>query len=318
MNLNKFLTKGLIVIGVLILGLIFFLTLNFNKTFDFTGGTIVSINTQNYTFEQAEKKVADVLNENDICSYTITRGTQTSNDDKVIIVKFAVNKDVEIVNQKIETELFAEFEYDSNNQNESRFIQLTSNVDSAVNYSTFLYAFLGIIALGVASSIYISARHGLSVGFSLFAQLVLDIGLTLALVLITRIAINAYVGVAIMGTACVSLVFSFVTLNALVNAAKQEKFAKVPNKEIAETVLKSQQKTLLIFAGVIIAFALILGLFIFKTFICPILILCLAVVSALFTSQTITPVLWANSYKYKKKMKKIGVDPKVNPDNAHI
>ena len=73
MNWTNYLKKGFATIAIILLGLIMFVAFGFNKSFDYTGGTIVSVTVQKSIQEQvAVKYVQDVMgahNNIDVCSF---------------------------------------------------------------------------------------------------------------------------------------------------------------------------------------------------------------------------------------------------------
>lgn len=314
MNLTKFLRNSAIVLGVLVLALIAFLVFNFNKSFDFTGGTIANINTTTYTQEQVTKSINDVMKENKISSYTLNFGDADENN--IVVLKYQISENVEATNINVEDDLYTIFGYDQDNSVESTYITLIGNVEAPYTSGVFYYALLAVLVLGVACAIYMFLRHNITSGFAMFAQLIIDIGLLFAALLIFRLEISSLTGVAIAATAIISLIMSFITLNNLNAASKEEKYSKTSNFEIAEIVTKNNVKSTFIIAVGLAVCSILVGALSLSNAVFTSLAICLGVVAAFFTSQYITPMLWASSYTRKTKTPK--AQKQVNPDNSHV
>ena len=193
MSWTNYLKKGIASLLVLALALVMFVAFGVNKSFDFSGGTIVSVNAKEYTQSQAVQKINTVFSEQSNLKIA-SMSVGTSNDEKVITIKYQVWGDVDATNLAVENGLFAAFGYDKQNAVEQNFITMTTNVQPAYNNAVLTYALLGALVALVAVAFYMWLRHGLSTAITLIASVVIDVLVALAIMVIFRIEMSANIG----------------------------------------------------------------------------------------------------------------------------
>lgn len=304
MNWTNYLKKGFATIAIILLGLIMFVAFGFNKSFDYTGGTIVSVTVEKSIQEQdAVKYVQDVMgahNNIDVCSFSVG----SSLDQKVITVKYAVNQNTSTTNSQILEELFTAFNYDQNNHVEKNFINMTTDVQPAYNSAVFTYALLGALIATIAAAVYMLLRLGLSSAVTLIATTIIDVLCGLALVAIFRIEISAHIGYAILAIATLSLVANSIMLSKLHETAHNPENKKLANTEIAENATQSLKKPLFVFVGIAAVVLSILAIFAFGIAGSAVLAVALSLISIFVTTQFINPTLWSIAYVHKVKKPK--------------
>jgi len=303
MNLIKFFKSGLASLLVLIIGLVLLFTVNFNKSFDFTGGTVITVNITNIEVNEAMGDINEVLSENGIKASYISMGENQTGT--CIIIKYQIFENQDTVNNNVENDLFEKFGYDKNDAMEANFIIMQTNTMPEFGVEIFTKAFLAVLISIIAAAIYMFARHNLTSGFTMIAIAILDLGIMIALTLIARVPINQYFGIVIMSTAVFSMYFSFMNLNTFNKNAKDEQFVKYSNKELVNLFVKDEFKR-----SAFIGLAVIITLIILSIWINDIgfasISLILGILACIFSSYFITPTLWALAFNRKfKKAKKV-------------
>lgn len=302
MNLVKFFKSGLASLLVLILGFVLLFTINFNKSFDFTGGTVVTVNTTNFEVDESMAKINEVLSKNNLkASYASIGENETGT---CAIIKYQIFTDVETVNENVKNDLFEKFGYNENDAMEVNFIIMQTNTTPEFSAEIFTKAFLAVLISIIAVAIYMFARHNLTSGFTMIAVAFLDLGIMITLTLIARIPINQYFGIVIMSTAVLSIYFSFMNLNTFNKNAKNEQFIKKTNKELVDISIKDEFKRSALIGITVIIALIILAIWINSIGFASISLI-LGVLACVFSSYFITPTLWSLAFNRKfKKVKK--------------
>ena len=303
MNLTKFFKSGLASALVLVIGLAVLLGFDFNRGYDFTGGTVVQVNTTTYELQDAKNKINNVLSENNLQAYSISANAveEGSADDVIITVKYQIFTNVNATNEAVLEDIYTAFGYNSADRN----VSMIGDLAGAYGTEVFVNAFLAVLVAVVACGIYLFARFNLATAFALIAQAIIDLGIMLAIVLIARIEISSMIGIAIIATTFISIMLGFVILNSLNRIANDTANAKKTNKEIAKLAFTEQSKNIFVFGLSIIVATLLLS------FICgdiangTLTAIAFGVLSCIFSALYITPTLWTLAYVKNIKQPKI-------------
>lgn len=312
MNLTKFLKAGLLTFLVLALGLVLYLTVDFNKSFDYTGGTVVSVSIKDTETSEAVEKINQALKDNNLNASSIVKG---ENENGVcFIIKYQIFENINIVNENFKNDLFQSFGYDITDALEESYIIIQTNTSPEFGTEILLKAFLAILVGLVAVALYMFARHNRTSGFAMIAVGILDLGLMLALTLISRLPISGYFIIAILGTVAFSIYASFMQLNTFNTNAKDEKLIKLSNGDITELSVNEQTKKIMYIAFALTASMLILGIWIGGMGF-TLLSLVLGLNVCVLSTRFITPALWALAFHRKtKKQKTISKSEKEIPE----
>lgn len=302
MNLTKFFKSGIATLIILALGLVLLFTMNFNKSFDYTGGTMISINTTEFEIVEAKNKVNEVLAENDLRASFISAGENDMGD--CLIVKYQIFENINKTNEKVRNDLFETFNYDSADILEEKYITMQTNAEPAYGAEIFIKAFLASLVAVVAVALYMVARHNLTSGFVMIAVAILDLGIMLSLTIIARIPISHYVGLAILGTIAVSISMSFLILNRINKNANDEKNVSLNNSQLVDMSAKENKNRNLYFGLAFIAALILIAIWVDGTASFMLLALILGILGCVFSSYYITPTLWARAYFRKIKKQK--------------
>lgn len=303
MSWTNYLKKGIASLLVLALALVMFVAFGVNKSFDFSGGTIVSVNAKEYTQSQAVEKINTVFSEQSNLKIA-SMSVGTSNDEKVITIKYQVWGDVDATNLAVENGLFDAFGYDKQDAVEQNFITMTTNVQPAYNNAVLTYALLGALVALLAVAFYMWLRHGLSTAITLIASVVIDVLVALAIMVIFRIEMSANIGYALTAVAGISVIFNVLMLYKLRANSLLEENKKKSNAEVVEITAQQSFKHSVIFLGGLAVMLLVFAIIAFGPAGSAVLMVALSLASVFVTTQFICPNLWQMAYVRKVRAKR--------------
>lgn len=307
MKITKFFKTGITHVIILAVAFMLLLTLGFNGGFDMKGGSIISINCQSYTQDEASSKVRKVVGSFDNAKvYSIQYGKLY--DDKTITVKIQFTEDADETTAEIVDKLFADaFGYDKNDIVESTYITATSDVGGAFTSAVMTKALIASVVALVASGIYLFFRQGLANAMSLLAGVILDVVVLLSVILIFRIEISSYAGIAILAMSLISMILHLQMLTKLNQNAYDEDNRKLSNFKLANLTAEQNLKTTIVIAGIIAVTCLLLAIITPSAVSGLMFALALSTAISATTALYIVPNLWAIGFRHKKKQPKKSV-----------
>ena len=303
MSWTNYLKKGFAAIIMLALALVMFVAFGLNKGFDFTGGTIVTVNAKEYTQVVASEKINSAFSGQQNLKIS-SMSVGTTNDEKVFTIKYQVWGEVDKVNIAVEEALFEQFGYDKQDAVQQNFITMTTNVQPAYNNSVLTYALLGVVVALLALAFYMWLRHGLATAITLVASVALDILMALAIMVIFRIEMSANIGYAISAVAGVSAIFNTLMLYRLRANALLEENKKKSNAEVAEITANQSFKNSVIFLGAFAVMLLVFAIIAFGSAGSAVLMVALSLASVFVTTQFVCPNLWQMVFVRKVRQKR--------------
>ena len=303
MSWTNYLKKGFAAIIMLALALVMFVAFGLNKGFDFTGGTIVTVNAKEYTQAVASEKINSAFSSQQNLKIS-SMSVGTTNDEKVFTIKYQVWGEVDKVNIAVEEALFEQFGYDKQDAVQQNFITMTTNVQPAYNNSVLTYALLGVVVALLALAFYMWLRHGLATAITLVASVALDVLMALAIMVIFRIEMSANIGYAISAVAGVSAIFNTLMLYKLRANAFLEENKKKSNAEVAEITANQSFKNSVIFLGAFAVMLLVFAIIAFGSAGSAVLMVALSLVSVFITTQFVCPNLWQMVFVRKVRQKR--------------
>lgn len=303
MSWTNYLKKGLASVLVLALALVMFVAFGFNKGFDFTGGTIVTVSAKDCTEAEARQNINSAFSEQTTLKIT-SMSVGTSNDEQVFTIKYQVWGDVDAVNLAVENALFDAFEYSKTDAVQQNFITMTEKVQPAYTTAVITYALLGIMVALLAVAFYLWLRLGLGSAVTLVASVVLDVLVALAIMVIFRIELSANVGYALSAVAGISAIFNTLMLNKLRGNSFQEENKKKSNAEIAMLTANQSFKNSVIFLGGLAVMLLVFAIIAFGPAGSAVLMVALSLASVFVTTQFVCPNLWQMAYVKKVRTKR--------------
>lgn len=303
MSWTNYLKKGFAAIIMLALALVMFVAFGLNKGFDFTGGTIVTVNAKEYTQAVASEKINSAFSGQQNLKIS-SMSVGTTNDEKVFTIKYQVWGEVDKVNIAVEEALFEQFGYDKQDAVQQNFITMTTNVQPAYNNSVLTYALLGVVVALLALAFYMWLRHGLATAITLVASVALDVLMALAIMVIFRIEMSANIGYAISAVAGVSAIFNTLMLYRLRANALLEENKKKSNAEVAEITANQSFKNSVIFLGAFAVMLLVFAIIAFGSAGSAVLMVALSLASVFVTTQFVCPNLWQMVFVRKVRQKR--------------
>lgn len=305
MKITKFFKTGITTIIILAISVLLLLAVGFNTGADFKGGSIISVNCQNYTQIEAENKIRKVVQKYDNATiYSVQYGEMYGDD--IVTVKIKFTEDAKDTTDKIVENLYSAtaFDYDKNDVAESTYITVTNNVDGPFSNIVLTQALLASLVSLIAIAVYMIFRHGLANALSMVAGVMLDIAMLMSVILICRFEVTAYVGVAVFAITLISAILHLVMLTHLSKTAYDEDNRKLTNREVANLTYNNNKNSIFVLAG-ILAVAFLLVAIVTPAGISGMMFaVVLAIALGLITTLYITPYLWALAFVRKQKQPK--------------
>ncbi len=306
---------------ILLVGIILLCTIGFNLGTDFTGAStfkvyvnnentfgedLVSYNLDNTSdYNEIYNKIKIVLEENGLTireykttTINITNYHIYSGQAIEVLYQNTVSDEnlIEDQNNDIRNSIISAFGYNN-------FDDAVSSVDFIPASSSFGWI-IGIIAGIIFSYIiiagYMAFRYNPSIFIVGLLQIALDIFLVIALTLICRLMINLSFGVVLFATLILTIFNLFYYYLKIKDNVKSGKFINIKNSVIADTTNKEITLNRVVIYIILLIFSLIFSLLAVEGVREVALGILLSVIATFYTSQFITPTLWATCNKTKK------------------
>ena len=294
----------------IVVGLILFFTVGFNKGIDFAGGINASIVVEDLNkgdnYKLAKEQLDNVLEDFKI-SGEIYQTIETNYYGSAISVKFEntfSDKQLEILKTELKQALEASFYPDITNQDELNNLVKVNSFGPSVSSALVLSSILAVVVAIVGGFVYIASRFGLTAGISSMCVALLDVVATLGWVLITRINVESTLMISLAFVAVYSMLSSIIIFSRTKENLAKEKFAKSTNCEIANQSIKDTMLVLSVLSVLMLVVSLMLGVlptYMIGRMSLPMLLGCLVV---LFSSIFITPGLWSLTFIRKVRKQK--------------
>ncbi|MBQ4535319.1 MAG: hypothetical protein IJA22_00680, partial [Clostridia bacterium] len=259
MKITKFLKTGITTIIILAISVLLLLTIGFNTGADFNGGSVISVNCQNYSQIEAENKIRKVVQSYDNATiYSVQYGEDIKNGDNIVTVKIKFTEDAQTTTNNIVDALYSSTAFDYDKNAEGKYITVTNNVDGAFSNVVLTQALLAALVSLIAIAVYMIFRHGLANALAMVAGVILDIAMLMSILLICRFEVTAYVGVAVFAITLISSILHLVMLTNLSKNAYDEDNRKLTNKEVADLTYNRSKNDIFVLAGILaVAFLLV-------------------------------------------------------------
>lgn len=259
----------------------------FNFGIDFTGGTLLEINTQTYLEPEEIKEITDKFDPNIQITYI--------GEDKASIQL----KTTEDFNNEERTELFSEFqkEYGLSTENLLRSEQFGPSVGKEIQTK----ALLSVIVATIAMLIYVSIRFKFDYGVAAVIALIHDVVFVIAIYSIFNIPINnPFVAamLTVLGYSMNDTIVIFDRIRENMQNAKRDSFEDVADQSIKQTIARSINTAFTTLLS--IAALYILGVDSIKEFTLPLIAgISVGVYSSIFIASPIWVMLNKNNRKRK-------------------
>ena len=293
---------------IILVGLILLLTVNFNLSYDYSGGTVASVVVvdkdlnKSEEYNNAKKNVVEVFNNNNI-THLVFQKVETNYYGDAIVVQFdRVSDDVK---EQLKADLLAKFYPELTDEYEKSIYVKVDNFERSVSNEVLNATILAVLVTFVALFVYTASRKGLCAGFiSLFTNVIACLMYT-GLLLITRTKVD----ISVVGTfgfiVVLSGLCSHIYFTKIKDNLSKEIYAKTPKQELANLTLKQNIKMYAMISIAVLIFALF-------TTVMPIysmqslgLAIFLALISSMYSLVMIAPGLWTIFYVPIKKKQQV-------------
>ena len=323
---------------ILLVAIILLCTIGFKSGIDFTGGSVMTVYTNNEgIIEGAEKydaenqsqynkiqeKIDAVLKDNGLQAASYQISTMDIEEFSVyggqaVVVKYqnaqdASSQQISTTNAKIQSQLLQAFGYDE--LTDAKYaVENSGTVTPTAGNELLFTAVIAVVSSLILVMIYLAFRFDLASSFSSFIAVLHDMFITTAFALIFRITINPAFVIAMIAVMCISLFNNIFLFDAVRTNCKTGAYDNQPNSALTNASIKQVLPRQIYIAAamfIISALVAIIAVSDVRDFAMPIAI---GVVVSLFSSLFVSPVLWSighNAGKRKKVKKPSNNDDKV-------
>lgn len=330
-NLKWIIIAPLVLIFV---GIILLSTIGFNLGLDFTGGSVLTVYSNNggeilqgdgvtpakkydlskdSDYNQFKREIENVLKSCGIGGNFVFQTTTIDIDDlgvsdgEAVLVKYqnidgATSEQITEKNLEIKDALLEKFGYDIEVDYEKAVV-LGGVITPTASQELLMKAFIAMLVAMLLILIYIIFRFELTSGFAAILALFHDLLVVTSLMLIFRITINSsFIAaiVTILGYSINNTIIIFDRIRENIRSGVYEKASNstIANISVKETMTRSVYTTLTTF--ITIALVAIIGVSDIRDFALPIVF---GILAGFYSSVFITPGLWAMAYRGSKKAK---------------
>ncbi len=295
---SKYWLKLIAPVLILVLAIVLFFTVGFNKSLELRGYYLLEVNIGDYELSEALDKIENVLNDKEI---TIEEYIPEEDDyGMVIAIKYTTTDSNEHLQENIKDELFTEFAYNSSSLLEQTYIKVSDFIQpqsmTAPISSILLAVLIGLVGIFV----YIALRHSTANAFSIVLSAILDVLLMISLTIILRLPISSSFALAIAGTMVFSVILNTLQYSKFIENSNDEKMLKLNNDEIIKISQQMFSKELIV---LIMSYLFAVCVFAFYN-LSTSLSLVFGILSSVYVSQLVTPHLWAMAYRRRVRTKK--------------
>ena len=323
-------------IAIILVGIILFATIGFNLGLDFTGGSVLTVYsndggqilqedgttpvkqydlTNNADYNEFKSVIESTLREQGITGNIVFQTTNLNlkdvvnedTDGQAILVKYQ-NIDgfegTEITNKNIEIKeaLLERLDYDNQTEYEKAVV-MGGVITATASSELLMKAFIAMLVAIVLILIYIIIRFEITSGMAAILALFHDLLVVSSLVIMFRITINSSFIAALVTILGYSINNTIIIFDRIRENIKTGKYETAPNSVIAnasvkETMTRSVYTTLTTF--ITIALVAALGVSDIRDFALPIVF---GIITGFYSSVFLTPGLWALAYRGSKKRK---------------
>lgn len=280
-------------LAIIFVGILVLCIWGFNLGIDFTGGTVISVETgtiDNATYNNHVNEIKDVLTTNSLKVATVQ--TQGEGAESKILVRFqdksgADEAEMTTILADVKTQVATKLSIDAEK------VLISDRIAASASATLLLNAFLAILVAVILMLIYIAIRFELLSGISAIIALMHDVFVMTSLVLILRIQINSAFIAALITIIGYSINNTIIIFDRIRENKKSSEFAtfthtEIANKSINQSLTRTINTTITTFVA--IAVLAIIGVPSIREFVLPIIFGLIAGVSS---SLFIAPTIWA-------------------------
>lgn len=317
---------------IILVGIILFATVGFNLGLDFTGGSVLTIYSNNggeilkddgvtsvakydlnkgVDYDAFKNQIQETLVECGITGKVVFQTTTINIDDinvsegQAVIVKYqnisgASAEDITTKNEQVVNALLEKFGYNT----QSEYKKAVTNggvITASASDDLLMKAFLAMLVAIILILIYIAIRFEITSGLAAILALCHDLLIVTSMVLICRITVNSSFIAALVTILGYSINNTIIIFDRIRENVRTGRFENVDNATIAnisvkETMTRSVYTTLTTFVTILLV--AIIGVPDIRAFALPITF---GVLAGFYSSVFITPGLWAIAFRGSKK-----------------
>ena len=332
-------------IAIILVGIILFSTIGFNLGLDFTGGSVISVYSNNgqeilkaantpvkgydlskdSEYNDFKRVIEETLREQGVTGNIVFQSSTMNIEDlgviegQSVIVKYqnqdgASPSEISLKNNEIKEAIINKLGYDANEDYE-KSVTNAGVITASASSDLLMKAFLAMLIAILLILIYIVFRFEVTSGLAAILALFHDLLVVSSLMLIFRITINSSFIAALVTILGYSInntiiIFDRIRENIKGGVYEKETNSKIANISVKETMSRSVYTTLTTF--ITIALVAIIGVSDIRDFALPI---AFGILSGFYSSVFLTPGLWAIAYRGRKKRK---TKKEINTENGVV
>lgn len=251
--IGKPLLLALLSLILIVAGIVVSACCGFNKAATTDDAKVLSVNVENIIYEQNRDKVEElcekVFEKLDVDYNYVQYGEMQGGNQEIVYV---FDKDVKLDNAVTAIQASLKVAYPDNF---SYAMVHTEEVQASLPTNYIVWSAVASAIAAVLAFIYVSARHSLASGLSMFVAMVFGFGLTFAAFALTRIPVTTSFTYLMPFATFVTAIMAMCTFSKIKELAKTEKGKELSAKELTEESVAT--KEILTFA-IIVAVALVL------------------------------------------------------------
>ena len=319
---------------IILIGIILFSTIGFNLGLDFTGGSVLTIYSNNRgeilqldevtpvtgydlnnsnEYNSFKNQIEEILVQNGLTGKIVFQTTKVNiyefnvSEGQAVRVTYqnidnATSEEITAKNEEVINALLEKFGYTAKAEYKKAVVNSTVIAASASD-SLLMKSFLAMLVAVVLILIYIAFRFEITSGFAAILALFHDLLIVTSLVLMFRITINSSFIAALVTILGYSINNTIVIFDRIRENIRTGKFENIDNQTIAnisvrETMTRSVYTTLTTFVTILLV--AIIGVSDIRDFALPI---AFGIIAGFYSSVFITPGLWAIAFNGSKKKK---------------
>jgi len=315
---------------LVITAIVLLCTVGFNAGFDFTGGTQITVFSNNdktfegsavssYDLEKSEdynaflEEIKETLKENDTTALSYQKTILTVEELGIYDGHAVVVRVQELDEQKVSSltqKIAKNFGYDqaTNEENASDAV-ISSTISPVITQGTLNLVIIALLSAIAILFVYLTFRLGVSGAMSVIFGLAFDVLMMLCFALVFRLQVEIW----FLAGVIVLMLFSFINNILLFNNIKNNatngkfevdgKYSRASNKDIINYSIKESLSRQTVFACISLVTICLVSIIATVGVRAAMLPFLFGMLASIYASVFILPVLWAYSYIPSKKKK---------------
>lgn len=319
-------------IALVVIAIVLLCTVGFNTGFDFTGGTVVTVFSNNdktfvgegvgsYDLDSKEgyndfiKLINESLKENEISTLSYQRTIVTIDDLNIVDGHAIILKIQNADSEKIDaftSNLSVKLGYDdATNTAKAEESIVVSTMSPTISQGTLNLVIVALIVALAVAFVYLLIRLGLSSAMTVVFGIAHDVLILLCFALVFRVRVETAYLASVVVIMMFSLINNILLMNNLKNNATNGKFeengkySKSKNFDVANYTIKETLSRNTILAMISLITLCLCAIIATSAVRLAFISLILGVIASIYANIFVNPYLWAISYIPNKKKVKV-------------